>query len=205
MQYRENEEKDQLRTDLGNTLLPQNQKVYENLIPQVTSKEVLEAGCGNGAGSYLLAQSASYLHATDKLYENILFAESINHSKGNLTFGVWDIGEKPWWAKHEVVVAIEVIEHVKKYRQAIQNLIQSAIHSVWISTPNRDGLDNKWIPQQEFHVKEFTVQEMLDMIGGHEIEIYHWETFEKLLHIPTTKGQNIPLIKVHPLVYHIKL
>lgn len=203
MKYQENEEKDQDRTDSVD-LLYHNKRVYEQIIPFVAKRTVLEGGCGNGAGSFLLANTAHKVRATDKLKVNVDFAIE-NFKRENLDYDIWDIGEAPYKEKYEVVVAMEVVEHVKKYHQAIQNLIGSALHDVWISTPNRDGLDKKWAPQQEFHVKEFIVQEMLEMIGEHEVEIYHWETFAKLLHIKTVKGQNIPSIKVHPLIYRVIL
>lgn len=218
MQYRENPEKDQDRSLDGEVLLPQNEKIYNNLSNLIKSKTVLEAGCGNGLGAFLLAKNADSVMATDKLAVNVEYAKSVR-SKENLSFDLWDISQCPYKELYEIVVAVEVIEHVKDYREGIKNLIKSALQEVWISTPNRNGISNKWSPQQEFHVKEFTPQEMVDMIGEYHIEIRDWETFNLIDNIDlyNKKGENKirsfitgnvfndSQIKVHPIVYRVIL
>jgi len=195
MTYKEHDQIEQDRIQVlfdlfkqtGQVILPQDRKIYENIRDRIKGKNITEAGCGIGLGSGILAQSNKVL-GTDILPKNIVFAKSIYPWQ---EFGIWDISKSPH-AKTDVVVAIEVLEHVKDYREAMKNLQETA-PEVWLSTPNRNNPD---IGDNEalnpFHVKEFTPDEIIDMTEG-GIEILHWETFERL-----EKDT-----KVTPLVYRI--
>ena len=56
----------------GFILFPQSKKIYENLRFEAEGR-ILEAGCGNGVGSYILEPRL----ATDILESNIKFAKEI--------------------------------------------------------------------------------------------------------------------------------
>lgn len=201
MTYKENPEKPQDRFEdtfdhfnrFGFVLFPQNKKIYQNLHKlrfQMWDYSILEAGCGQGTGTAILRQADCDIIGTDKLERNVKFAKELYSW---IDFEVWDIAESPFREKKDIVICIEAIEHIKNYRQAIKNLIASAKKEVWISTPNRILEENQ--PSNPFHVKEFTIEEMLEMIGDYKVKIFHWDTFKELP-LPT---------KVDPLVYRITL
>lgn len=195
--YVENKERDQDRVEAsfdhfkrwGFVIFPENQRIYENIANEMSIGTILEAGCGSGTGAGILSRSGYKVTGTDKLAQNVKFAQALYPW---IQFDQWDVAERPYYKKHSVVVCVEAIEHIKDYRAAVKNLIDSAHNEVWISTPNGGRTDEKQ-PSNEFHVREFTVDEMLEIIGKHKVEIYHWDTMEKL-------DKNT---KVHPLIYKI--
>lgn len=195
MNYKEHDQSEQDRVQVmfdlfkqtGQVIFPEDRKIYENIRDRVKGKSITEAGCGIGLGSSILAQTGHVL-GTDILPKNVAFAKSM-YPEGY--FDIWDISKSPH-KKTDVVVAVEVLEHVKDYRQALRNL-QSTAPEVWISTPNRNNADigdNE--AENPFHVKEFTPSEIIEMAEG-EVEILHWKTFERLKEDTT----------VTPLVYKI--
>lgn len=170
----------------GFIMFPQNKKCYENIAKRISGKNVFEAGCGMGLGSALLARSAKSLIATDKLVKNVKFAKELY---GWINFDVWDMQDDPI-VKADVVVCVEAIEHVAHPARAIRHLVLSAKEEVWITTPN----NHEENPSNPFHVQEYTVQEMFDMLKNYgEVEIYHWETMAKL----------DTYTSVSPLIYHV--
>jgi len=199
MAYRENPEKDQDRVfdtydhfkRWGYVMFPENMKTYQNIAKRVRGR-VLEAGCGMGLGTNIIAHKlgASNVVATDKLINNIKFARALYPM---IEFDVWDLNGNPWKEKFDFVVCIEAIEHVANYKTAIRNLIDSAEKEVWISTPN-GARTEEHCPSNEFHVKEFTPHEMLEMIGNYKTQIFDLDM--NLVEKST---------KRHPLIYRIIL
>lgn len=204
MAYRENKEIDQDRvTDTvdhfnryGTVLFPENRRMYEGISDRLKHADtVLEAGCGNGVGFNILLTRAftngkmiMAACASDKLERNVKFAHELYPY---YTFATWDLNTGPFSRQFDVVVCIEAIEHVKNYRAAIKNLIDSAKKEVWITTPNRRRSDEEK-PSNPYHVREFYPEEMLEMIGAKRVEILN-EKFE-VVEAST---------KESPLVYHI--
>ena len=138
----------------GKVLLKDNREVYDIIKEKRAEGTLLEAGCGIGTGSLIIGTDM----ATDKLSDNIRFARELYPT---LNFDTWDIGESPYKEKYDVVVCVEAIEHVKKYREGIKNLIASARKEVWISTPCPQVPESP--PTNQYHVREFTEQEFISL------------------------------------------
>lgn len=184
-------------------MFPQQRRIYEglvNAIPQDCS--VLEAGCGAGVGSAILAQShrVNSFTATDKLKENILFAK---HLYPWIDFQVWDLHYEWEGSKAEVVVAVEVVEHVCDLAGVLHNLIGNAVREVWFSTPN--GREKENPPSNPHHVREYTpaeVLETLSRIGGYagryQVFVYGYDNLRSPLINPE-------MTTIDPLVYRVKL
>ena len=165
----ENPERDQDRVEdtidhfrrFGFIMFPEQKKIYRYIKTYMEDGSILEAGCGMGLGAYMIRADK----ATDKLVRNAKFAQELYP---DISFDVWDISKKPY-EKHDIVVCVEAIEHVKDYRRAIKNLIDSARKEVWISTPCPEKPENP--PSNPYHVREFTEKEFLDLIGDYKVEI----------------------------------
>ena len=179
--YQENPEKEgnwisrsyQFFNQLGTVIWPEQKRIYWNLKERIKGKRIVEAGCGIGYGTALL-HFENEIIGTDKNLGHIKFAKEIYPW---CNFDLWDISENPY-EKHDVVIAVEVIEHIKEYKKAIGNLLKSG-NEIYISTPNRNHPDlGKNRPVNTLHVREFTPRELIDLLGNPKI--LHWETFEEL-------------------------
>ena len=154
----------------GEVMFAQQRVIYRHLSREVAECDVLEVGCGTGQGTAILSQTAERIVGTDKSERSIDFARKIYPW---LNFWAWDAQEDPeFWAS--TVVCVEVIEHIEKARSVVSTLSEIATKVLWLSTPNgRLPNDN---PD---HVKEFTPEEMVEMLGDHTV-IRNWETWEML-------------------------
>ena len=174
--YKENKERDQDRTQdaldhfkqWGFVIFPENQKIYEYVAHNLKGDTGLEAGCGNGVGSGIIASGVNLLKytATDKLERNVKFAKALFPW---INFDIWDISQIPYKERFDSVVCVEAIEHIGNYKQAIKNLIASATKEVWISTPIQDKPE--YPPSNPYHVREFTRDEFLELIGDYKVDI----------------------------------
>lgn len=143
----------------GYVMFPQQRAIYNYLIPQVANKSVLEAGCGNGVGTAMMERSAKSIVGTDQLESNVKFCQEIYPW---INFSAWDIEEVYGKSQFEVVVAVEVIEHVADPLLSLRNLIDACLSELWISTPN--GAGQKRPPDNPYHVCEYTPAEMYALI-----------------------------------------
>lgn len=163
----------------GYVMFPQQEKIYKEIAEQVESYDVIEAGCGNGVGSGILEQRCREILATDKSQPNLHFATKLYPW---IEFEVWDINYR-YDQTAEVVVAIEVFEHVANPQAAMDNLLAACTETLWLSTPNANV--RKLPPDNPYHVWEYTPDEILKFVresksGDTLITIYDWETFEEV-------------------------
>lgn len=132
---------------------------------------IVDVGCGCGVGSNILSQEADFVWGIDKNESSVKFAqEAFTRVKNGIyynsqvTFDQFDlIKDGRETQKFDVVVAIEVIEHVYDYKAFLKNLTRFDNSSAenpteyFISTPNRA---NKHIqkdkPYNKYHVREYT-------------------------------------------------
>lgn len=189
----------------GDPLAKQDRRIYEKLSLKIVNKSILEAGCGSGMGSAIIERemdlSCSSFTGSDKSAKNIRFAKCLYPW---INFCTWDIN-LPFdecvfqdSRDYQVVVAVEVFEHVENPQAAMDNLLAAATEEVWLSTPN--GIGKPRPPENPYHVCEYTPTEIREMVhkasnGNAFLEMHHWETFEHLVD---------PHTDVHPLVYHIR-
>jgi len=171
----------------GQVIFLQQQAIYRQLAREVEGSTVVEAGCGIGVGAAMMNQTARSVHGSDKSERNVRFARCVYPW---LSFFVWDI-TKNKVGPYEVVVAVEVIEHVNDIERAVHNLRDSAVHEIWISTPN--GTNKPLVPENPLHVREYTPEEICLWMRPYDVTIHHPDTWE-ILNTDTD---------VDPLVYHV--
>lgn len=204
MSYKENEEHKTDRIFIGterfertgDVLYCTGRKIYNQLDEKIPSNvSVLDIGCGCGFGTVILGRDVIGI---DKNQRSICFARTLYPW---MQWEVWDISDTPWdsypFPPH-TVVCVDVIEHIKDYKKAMENIIQTAEKEIWISTPNRKDptLPNEK-PSLLTHVREFTIEEVLELIEKAtkpvDVEILDYESFEPIS-INTEKS---------PIVYHL--
>lgn len=130
----------------------------------VQDKVVLDVGCGEGYGTYLLARCARRVVGIDMDHETVMHASS-KYCRDNLEFRVGSAASIPMegTSLFDVVVCFETIEHlVEEHQRSLLAETKRLLKpdGVFIvSTPNK--LTYSDIPQyqNEFHRKEYYVDE----------------------------------------------
>jgi ubiquinone/menaquinone biosynthesis C-methylase UbiE len=125
-------------------------------------KRTLDYGCGEGYGTAILAKNASSVVGVD------VDPEAIKHSKdtyadfSNATFQRLESSLLPFPDGYfEFITCFEVIEHVKNQEEILSELsrVLSPTGTLLISTPNKAEYSDLNNYSNEFHVKEFYVDE----------------------------------------------
>lgn len=149
---------------------------------------IVDVGCGSGVGSNILSQEADFVWGIDKNEFSIEFAQEAftrvkngQYYSSQLTFDVVDLlTDTRQFEQFDVVVAIEVIEHIfdaqgflaalKRFAKKDKkgNHIDQYGTEFFISTPNRNNPKiRKDRPDNPFHVREWTSQEFKELLSGH--------------------------------------
>lgn len=154
----------------------------------VKNKKILEIGCSDGYGSFILAKKAKIVIAMDVDNKTILSARKKYNLK-NLNFLNTDALSLSYKNEFDVVISFQVIEHVIDVDLYLTN-IKDALkkNGIFIlSTPNRLlRLYKGQKPWNKFHVKEYEADELrnllrnyfsdIKILGLHATsEIYHLE------------------------------
>ena len=165
--------------------------MYQNLAKKLSGLKVIDVGCGIGVGTSVLSHEGCNVVGTDINPKTLRFAASIHPS---LIFRGHDISQSPLPFEADVVVAIEVIEHVANPENVLKNIF-STVQEAYVSSPNRVNPElGQLTPINSFHVQEFTISEFLCMIPDHQVSVRDPKSFETLPFSTT----------VSPILYHIK-
>lgn len=149
--------------------------------------KIVDVGCGCGVGSNVLSQEADFVWGIDKNEKSIRFAKECFERVKNqiyyssqVSFDVMDIfaNDNRETLKFDIVVAIEIIEHVDDYQGFLRAIIdkfakkmKEGLYNVleptefFISTPNRNNRHlTKATPKNKFHVREWTAPEFYNIL-----------------------------------------
>lgn len=133
----------------------------------VSGKAVLDAACGEGYGSSMLAQDASRVVGIDISEESISHAK-MRYASNNTAFQVASISDLPFGAaEFDVVVSFETLEHVDETCQ--QMFLQEILRVLKkngilvISTPNHKIYKQRG--ENHFHVRELEFEEFRELLG----------------------------------------
>jgi SAM-dependent methyltransferase len=128
-----------------------------------SSRRVLDAACGAGYGTALLAGAASRAVGVDLDEATISYARS--RFEG-CEFVVGDVAALPFEAgTFDLVVSFETIEHVSHPERAIEELTRVLADDgvLMMSTPNK----HRYLVENEFHRREFFHEEFVDLLSAH--------------------------------------
>jgi SAM-dependent methyltransferase len=131
---------------------------------------VLDAGCGCGYGSAMLAQHSSKVIAIDNSPDAIDYAIK-NYSRNNIYYCIRDLENvdlKPF-GKFDLITFFEVIEHLHKPEAALKNLREhiSPKGYLLLSTPNSECS----IGHNPYHIKEYTKRELEELLSKNGFEV----------------------------------
>ena len=129
--------------------------IYEQVAKLVRGK-VADVGAGTGFGTHLFVNNASEVHAFDVDDGAIEFATRVFPYK-KLCFSHGDIS-KGIEGKYDFVVMIDVLEHLKYDKKALENVKRMLVKggTFIMSTPNRLSRYRK----SENHVREYAPKEL---------------------------------------------
>jgi len=91
-------------------------KFAARLIGEFPKVNVLELGCNEGLGTLLLAEDSHNVTGVDFDEDAIQWAKSNLEKKDNIVFKYDDFLGKTY-GKYDVVVALDVVEHIPKERE----------------------------------------------------------------------------------------
>lgn len=148
----------------------------------VKNKKVLDVGCGSGYGTAILAKSATEVIGIDKSENAVNYARN-RFTAENTRFYVKDIlNDELFKEKFDVILSFEVIEHLKDIEIFLNKLIGLLADQgrLIIGTPNLLFRQINKIPDNPFHLKEYTPEELKGLLGKHfnQVEIYGQKIFD---------------------------
>jgi len=149
-------------------------KRYQFALPLCAGKDVLDAGCGVGYGSAILAAVARRVVGIDRSEEAIAYARR-RYSRPDIEFAVDDLLElgQPDDA-FDVVCAFESIEHLPDPDAHLGHVVRVLRHDgVYIvSTPRVER--TSLMPENPYHTVEFSQEDFSSLLRGYfgEVELY---------------------------------
>lgn len=151
-------------------------------------ERVLDAACGNGYGSRILADGGCHVLGIDIAEDAIAFARHYyGHERIDLFCASLDGAEtSAIIAKHglfDSVVSFETIEHLHdpdRFLHAAFNALRRG-GRLYCSTPNGDHIP---LADSKFHVKHHTWREMRDLLGSTGFTDFEWFGQEGLQILP---------------------
>lgn len=156
---------------------PQRQ-IYENIATRAADKTVCDVGSGSGLGVAILAQEAQSVTGIEKVAGSVRFSRKCFPLK-NVQFLNEDITVCSLPSESfDVVVAVEVVEHIANYWDALSQIARILRKSgtLYISSPNRNkgnrgGASSMGPPRNKYHVREWTAGEFLDVLSAYFSDI----------------------------------
>ena len=135
---------------------------YAFVAELVRGKRVLDAACGEGYGSFLLAHAAAHVTGIDISADAVAHA-SERYPLANLTFTHGSVTKLPLPdACVDVVVSFETIEHLSGQREMLAEFrrVLAPDGVLVISSPNRPVYNESSAVENHFHVGELDRAEL---------------------------------------------
>lgn len=150
----------------------------------IKDKIVLDAACGNGFGSFILAQSAKEVYGID--FEEKLVGEAKGrYGKENISFSLGNVAALAFpEAMFDVVVSLETIEHLDGAEQrqflSVLKKILKPEGIIIMSTPDK-SIWKELVLHQHDHKKELTQTEFASLLREYfgELDIYGQRFYDK--------------------------
>jgi arylsulfatase len=136
----------------------------------IKGKKVLDLGCGEGYGSFMLSDYAYSVTGIDIADEAVRHA-SFKYQKENIKFIQGSMADVPIEGEglFDVVVCFEALEHMTEQDELMREVkrLLKKDGILFVSTPNKHELHSENPGyQNEFHVKELDLDEFKSLLTG---------------------------------------
>ena len=160
-------------------------KFAARLIGDSPKVNILELGCSEGLGTLLLAGDFHNLTGVDSDKEAIQWAKSNLEKKGNIVFKYDDFLGKIY-GKFDVVVALDVIEHIPKEQEtdffrAVTGNLKDDGYCI-IGTPNVTASQYSSEPSKMGHVNLFSAERLRDTVREYFKNVFLFGMNDEVVH-----------------------
>jgi SAM-dependent methyltransferase len=147
---------------------------YAFALDLAKGRRVLDAACGEGYGSHLLAGVATSVHGVD------ISAQAIEHARArygdarNIEFRIGDAAALDFPDRSfDVVVSFETLEHLDAQKELIAGFARVLADDgvLLISSPDKRTYNDIAGFRNEFHVRELYREELLELLRPHFREV----------------------------------
>ena len=135
----------------------------------IAGKTILDAACGEGYGSNILAETAKQVTGLDIDSESIEHA-SLRYKKNNLRFVQGSCADLPFEDdSFDMVISFETLEHLEQQQEMLVEFsrVLKKDGILIISTPDKKHYSDATGFKNEFHVKELYKEEFKQLINSH--------------------------------------
>lgn len=136
--------------------------------PLAAGRRVLDAACGEGYGSALLAQTAASVLGLDIAAAAVAHARARYGDVSNLRFDEADVTRLDLApASFDLVVSFETLEHVERQEALVDGFARALTDDglLMISSPDKATYSDAAGFRNEYHVRELYRDELLALLG----------------------------------------
>ncbi|MGC9610768.1 MAG: class I SAM-dependent methyltransferase [Minisyncoccia bacterium] len=168
-------------TKIGRANLNEHLDRYKfavSLMPE--NAVVLDAACGTGYGSQMLAEKAKKV-----IGEHALIWGKERHKLPNLEFIKGDLNKSlPFTDGYfDMITSFETLEHVANHENILSEFhrVLKPDGKLIISTPDKEILTNVTHTENKFHIHELSKKEFIDVLNSH---FFLKELYGQTLYVP---------------------
>lgn len=141
---------------------------YYSAIPYIADKTVLDCACGMGYGTHVLSMNGAKMAVGVDLSEDAVFFARHNYERPGVQYLVMDAQNLTFQeSTFDLVVSFETMEHLANPESFLEGVINclKPNGTFIVSVPNSDALPEHVTRFSPFHVREFNLSELRDLIN----------------------------------------
>lgn len=128
------------------------------------ARRVLDAACGCGYGSHILAEAGYEVVGVDISSEAVAYAKAHYSGTGKTTFIQSDAEDLPDLGDFDVAVSFETVEHIENPSKLI-NYFNPRAPYIIVSSPNESFWH--WQPSNKYHKRHYTIGQLEQLLAGY--------------------------------------